>query len=258
MPRENETTTKRPIVLVTGASKGIGEATAIAFARAGYDVGVNFRFDAEGAARVVGRCETAGARALAINGDVGDAAAVEEVFEQCDALGEISCLVNNAGIIGGASPLADLSSQALNATFETNVFGPVYCMQAAIKRMRTDHGGHGGSIVNMSSVAATLGSPGEYVHYAGSKGAIETMTIGAGKELGPLGIRVNAIRVGTTATQMHEREGNPDRPAMVAAATPLKRIAQPTDIANAAVWLASPSAAFVSGTILTVAGGLTP
>ncbi len=134
----------------------------------------------------------------------------------------------------------------------------MYCLQEAVKRRRTDEGGSGGSSVNMSSVAATLGRHGEYVHYAASKAAVETLNIGAGKELGPIGVRVNAIRVGTTATEIHEREGNPNRPAMVAAATPLGRIAQPSDIAEAAVWLASSKAGFVSGTVLTVSGGLVP
>ena len=124
--------------------------------------------------------------------------------------------------------------------------------------MRTDRGGFGGAIVNLSSLAAVIGSPGEYVHYAASKAAVETLSVGAAKELGPLGIRVNAIRVGTTATGLHEREGNPGRPAAVAAVTPLGRIAQPADIANAALWLASENASFVSGTVLTVAGGLAP
>ena len=124
--------------------------------------------------------------------------------------------------------------------------------------MRSDRGGAGGAIINMSSIAAILGSPGEYVHYAASKGAVETMTIGAGKELGPLGIRVCAIRVGTTNTDLHVREGNAERPASVAAVTPLGRIAEPVDVAEAAVWLASPRAAFISGTVLTVAGGLLP
>ncbi|GHB50472.1 glucose-1-dehydrogenase [Pseudovibrio japonicus] len=247
------------IVLVTGASKGIGQATAVAFAKAGYNVCVNYHSDKSGADETVQRCRDLGARAIAIGANVADQEAVRQMFVTCDdSLGSATCLVNNAGIIGGASSLVDLDSAALVSTFQSNVFGMIYCMQEAAKRMRTDEGGLGGAIVNMSSVAAALGSPGEYVHYAASKGAVETLTIGAGKELGPLGIRVNAIRVGTTATDMHHREGNPDRPKMVAAATPLGRIAEPLDIAEAAVWLASSAAGFVSGTTLTVAGGLAP
>lgn len=245
-----------PIVLITGASKGIGAATAVAFAQAGYDVCVNFHSDKTGADDTVARCQAAGARAVAIKADVADRDAVQRMFEDCDAaLGPVRCLVNNAGIIGGSTSLESLTESALTSTFATNLFGAVYCLQEAIPRMRN---ASGGAIVNISSVAATAGSPGEYVHYAASKGALETLTIGAAKELGPQGIRVAAIRVGTSATDIHDREGNPDRPGMVAAMTPLGRIAQPDDIAEAAVWLASPKAKFVSGTVLTVAGGLSP
>lgn len=251
--------TQRPIVIVTGASKGIGAATALAFAEASWDICVNYQQDAEGAQRTVERCIEAGASAFACQADVADVDAVQGMFAACDAeLGPLACLVNNAGIIGGATTLPDLTPKALQDTFATNVFGTIYCLQEAARRMRVDQGGQGGSIINLSSIAATLGSPGEYVHYAASKGAVETLSIGAAKELGPLGIRVAAIRVGTTNTDLHAREGNPDRPAKVAAATPLGRIAEPRDIAEAALWLASAQAQFVSGTVLTVAGGLAP
>ena len=251
--------TDRPTALITGASKGIGAATALAFAKAGYDVCLNYHSDAAGAANTVARCEEVGARAFAVAANVADPAKVAEMFEACDrTLGPLACLVNNAGIIGGTAAVTEVSEETLSGTFATNVFGTVYCLQEAARRMRTDRGGAGGAIVNMSSIAAILGSPGEYVHYAASKGAVETLTIGAGKELGPLGIRVSAVRVGTTNTELHVREGNPERPASVAAVTPLGRIAEPADIAEAAVWLASNKAAFVSGTVLTIAGGLLP
>jgi len=220
---------------------------------------VNYHSDAEGASATAERCEAEGAKAIAVGADVSDRNAVKNLFRTCDELlGPIDCLVNNAGIIGGTSTLESLTEGALQATFATNLFGTIYCLQEAIERMASDRGGAGGSIVNMSSLAATLGSPGEYVHYAASKGAVETLTIGAGKELGSVGVRVNAIRVGTTATDIHAREGNPDRPGKVARATPLGRIAEPEDIADAAVWLASPMARFITGTILTVAGGIAP
>ena len=251
--------TDRPAVLVTGASKGIGAAVAIAFAREGYDIAVNYHRDADGAERTVQACEAFGTRAFAVRADVADRDAVTSMFVLCDErLGPLRCLVNNAGVIGGASTLEALRPNALHAVFATNVFGTVHCMQEAITRMSIKRSGPGGAIVNMSSLAATLGSPGEYVHYAATKGAVETLTIGAGKELGPHGIRVNAIRVGTTDTELHVREGSPDRPAAVAAATPLGRIARPDDIAAAVLWLASNGANFVTGTVLTVAGGLSP
>lgn len=253
------TLSAKMIALITGASKGIGAATALTFAKDGYDVCVNYKSDLKGAQQTVAQCEAEGVRAIAVQGDVADQDAVKAMFVTCDeALGPVTCLVNNAGIIGGSTSITDLKKETLYATFEANLFGSIYCLQEAAKRMRTDEGGAGGCVVNMSSVAASVGSPGEYIHYAASKGAVETMTIGAGKELGLVGVRVCAIRVGTTQTDMHQREGNPDRPAMIAAATPLGRIAQPTDIAEAAVWLASDKAGFVSGTILTVAGGLLP
>lgn len=247
----------RPIVLVTGASKGIGAATAALFAAEGYDVCINYLSDPEGAQGVADRCRALGARTALVQADVGRKPDVERMFAACDAaLGPVTCLINNVGIIGGASTLADLTESALAATFQTNVFGTIHCIQQAIPRMSRETGGAGGAIVNMSSVAATLGSPHEYVHYAASKGAIETLTIGAGKELAPLGIRVNAIRVGTTDTTMHATGGNPDRPAKIAAITPMGRIADPSDIAQAALWLASDRSGFVTGTVLTVAGGL--
>ncbi|SLN13406.1 Glucose 1-dehydrogenase 1 [Roseivivax jejudonensis] len=247
----------RPFVLVTGASKGIGAATALAFAKAGYDVCANYHRDDAGAAETVARCRGVGAGAFAVSANVAVRAEVLAMFDACDrTFGPLTCLVNNAGIIGGSAAVTEVSEEALTAAFATNVLGTVFCLQEAARRMRTDQGGVGGVIVNMSSVAAILGSPGEYVHYAASKGAVETLTIGAGKELRPLGIRVSAIRVGTTNTDLHAREGNPERPATVAAMTPLGRIAEPVDVAEAVVWLASPEAAFISGTVLTVAGGL--
>ncbi|MEM6465014.1 MAG: SDR family oxidoreductase [Pseudomonadota bacterium] len=249
----------RPIALITGASKGIGAETARLFAKADWDVCVNYHRDADGAAQTVSECQAHGVAAFACQADVSDPIAVAEMFSQCDTkLGPVSCVVNNAGIIGGASLLSQVTETNLQSAFGTNVFGTVYCLKEAVHRMRKDDGGQGGTIINMSSMAATLGSPGEYVHYAASKAAVETLTIGAAKELGPLGIRVAAIRVGTTATDIHEREGNPERPEKIAKATPLGRIAEPEDIGQAAVWLASEQAKFVSGTVLTVSGGFAP
>jgi NAD(P)-dependent dehydrogenase (short-subunit alcohol dehydrogenase family) len=247
----------KPIALITGASKGIGAATAMLFAENGFDVCINYLSDEDGAKHVARECEALGGQAITLKADISKASEVSEMFRMCDNdLGCLSCLVNNAGIIGHSSLLENLPLEALSQTFQTNVFGAVYCIQEAVKRMSTKHGGSGGTIVNMSSLAAVRGSANEYVHYAASKGAIESLTVGAGKELASSGIRVNAIRVGTTDTTIHAVNGNPDRVDKIAAMTPLGRIAFPVDIAQAALWLASDKSKFVTGTVLTVAGGL--
>jgi NAD(P)-dependent dehydrogenase (short-subunit alcohol dehydrogenase family) len=246
----------RPIALITGASHGIGGATARMLAAEGFDICVNYRSDHDAAARVVAECEGLGVRAVAVSADVGEYDDVQRLFAECDArLGRLACLVNNAGIIGTACRLEDLSPEVLATTFAVNTFGAFYCTQQAALRMSTRHGGAGGTIINMSSIAASLGSPNEYVHYAASKGAVESLTAGSGKELAPEGIRVNAIRVGTTNTRIHTEGGNPARPAKIAALTPMGRIAEPEDIARAVVWLASPGSGFVTGTTITVSGG---
>ena len=245
------------IALVTGGGRGIGAATALLAARAGYDVCVNYASDRSRAEQVVAACQASGVRADAIKADIGIEAEVVALFEACDqSLGAVDLLVNNAGIIGRASPVEDLDSAALKRTFEVNVFGSVYCAQQAIARMSTARGGKGGVIINLSSIAATLGSPGEYVHYAASKGAIDTFTIGLAKEVAAVGIRVNAIQAGTTDTEIHARSGNPDRPRMVAQSAPLGRVATPEDMAEAVLWLASDKASYATGTILRLGGGI--
>lgn len=245
------------IALITGASRGIGAATARLAAQAGYDVCVNFASDQASALNVVSECQSCGVRAIAVQADVGVSSDVDKMFETCDRnLGPISLLVNNAGIIGAATLLRDLPDAALQRTFEVNVFGSIYCARSAIQRMSRDLEGDGGVIINISSISATLGSPGEYVHYAASKGAIDTLTIGLSKEVGPQGIRVNAIHAGTTDTEIHKTAGNPERPAAVARAAPLGRVAIPNDIAEAVIWLASDKAGYATGAILRVGGGI--
>lgn len=249
----------RPLALVTGAGRGIGAATAIGAARAGHDVCIGYARDARSAEAVAERCRAEGVRALALRADVGEREAVRTLFARCEReLGVPSLLVNNAGVIGGTARLLDVAPATLERVFAVNVFGTLWCLQEAAARMARSQGGAGGTVVNLSSVAATLGSPGEYVHYAASKGAVESLTIGAGKELAAEGIRVVAVRAGTTATEMHSREGNPERPALAARAAPLGRVATAEEIADAVLFLASERARFVTGTVLTVAGGLAP
>lgn len=245
------------IAIITGGSRGIGAATAVKAAAAGYHVCFAYQSDETAANRVVAACKKAGTDALAVRADVSQERDVHKLFKTCDeAFGPVSLLVNNAGIVGQRTDLAGLTADALERTFAVNVFGAVYCAQAAARRMSTQFGGAGGVIINVSSMAARLGSPGEYVHYAASKGAIDSLTIGLSKELGPQGIRVNAVRSGTVDTDVHARDGNPDRPAMVAKTAPLGRVGSVDDIANAILWLASDEAGYATGAILDVTGGL--
>lgn len=245
------------VAIITGASRGIGRATALMAARQGYKVCINYREDADAARSVAAQCEAHKTPVTIFRADVANPQEVAALFMHCDeTLGTPDLLVNNAGVIGQASRLESLPEAALRATYDVNVFGPIYCAQQAIRRMSRAHGGAGGVIINLSSIAAVQGSPNEYVHYAASKAAIETLTMGLAKEVGPEGIRVNAIRAGTTDTEIHARSGNPDRPRMVAELAPLRRIATPDDIAEAIMWLASDRAGFASGAILSISGGL--
>ena len=242
------------VALITGAGRGIGAATARLAARDGYDVCVNYAADTASAEAVAEVCRGAGVRAVAVKADVASPGEVERLFRACDeALGPVRLLVNNAGVVGKASTVEDLPPDVLARTFAVNVFGTVFCAQQAVRRMS---GRGGGVIVNLSSIAATLGSPGEYVHYAASKGAVETFTIGLAKEVGRLGIRVNAVQAGTTDTEIHAAAGNPDRPAMVARTAPLGRVATPQDIAEAILWLASDKASYATGAVLRIGGGV--
>lgn len=245
------------IAIITGGSRGIGAATSRLAAKAGYDVCLTYATERDAADQVVAECQAHGARAIAVQADIAIPQQVDALFEACDrALGPATLLVNNAGIVGQTGPLVDLRDEALQSTFAINVFGTIYCAQQAIRRMAKSTGGDGGVIINVSSVAARLGSAGEYVHYAASKGAVDSLTIGLSKEVGPEGIRVNAIRAGTTNTELHGRMGNPDRPARIAQTAPLRRVAEPDDIAHAILWCASEEASFATGAILDISGGL--
>ncbi|MCY6381434.1 SDR family oxidoreductase [Hoeflea prorocentri] len=245
------------VAIITGAGRGIGAATAVLAARQGYDICINYVSDEKSASRVVKDCIKSGVRAIAVKADIASSAEVDRLFEACvRQLGAPTLLVNNAGIIGGVTTVEALSDAVLQRVFEVNVFGAFYCARAAIRGMSTQTGGKGGVIVNISSLAATLGSPGEYVHYAASKAAIDAMTIGLSKEVGRHGIRVNAVQAGTVETDIHRTEGNPHRPVQTAKASPLGRAGTPKDIAEAVLWLASEKAGYATGTVLRVAGGL--
>ena len=242
----------RGLMLITGGSRGIGAACARRAARAGYDVCVNYaQRDAEAEA-VAAECRALGARALSVRADVANEADVERLFATaCDALGPLACLVNNAGIVGPLARLDTFSAERVRRIFEINVLGAFCCAREAVRRMSTRHGGRGGAIINISSMAATLGGPDEYIDYAASKGAIDTLTIGLGKEVAREGIRVNAVRPGLIETEIHQ----PGRIARLAPATPLGRGGTPDEVAALVLWLASADASYVTASIVSCAGG---
>ncbi len=244
------------VVLITGGSRGIGAAVARLAARGGYSVGVNYNKDAAAAASVVAEVEKAGQHAVAVQATVSDEAQVAELFAKVTkALGPITALVNNAGITGGKAEVRSLDTVTLQRVFETNVYGPFYCAREAINRMSLSSGGQGGSIVNISSVAAVMGAGGERVHYAASKGAIDAFTLGLGRELGKEGIRVNAVRPGLIDTDMNRSAEDPDRLARIGPTVPMGRTGTAEEIAEAVIWLMSDAARYVTGHVLTVSGG---
>ncbi|AFZ66443.1 SDR family oxidoreductase [Deinococcus peraridilitoris] len=244
------------VLIVTGASRGIGAATARLAAMAGYHVGVNYRNDEAAAREVVAQIERTGGQALAVRGDVSDEGNVAHLFELVGATyGPVSALVNNAGMLERQARVDELDAARLRRVLGTNVIGSFLCAGEAVRRMSTRHGGSGGVIVNVSSRAAVLGSPGEYVDYAASKGAIDTLTVGLAREVAGEGIRVNSVRPGIIDTSIHASGGEPGRVARVAPSVPLGRGGTPEEVARAIVWLLSDEASYVTGTILDVSGG---
>lgn len=244
------------ILLITGASRGIGASTALLASRKGYQVCINYRNNTEMAQMLVDKIRHAGGHALAIQADVSDEKQVMALFNKLDdTMGPVTALVNNAAILETQMSLENITAARLLRVFQTNVFGSFLCAREAIRRMSTRHGGKGGSIVNVSSAASRLGSPHEYIDYAASKGAIDSMTIGLSKEVAEQGIRVNAVRPGFIYTEMHADGGEPGRVDRVKDSVPMKRGGQPEEVARAILWLLSEDASYTTGSFIEVSGG---
>jgi len=246
----------RRVLLITGAGRGIGAATARLAAARGYDVAVNFASNAKAAEAVVADAERAGARAVAIQSDVVQEAEVERRFAETERrLGPLWGLVNNAGIVGRASRLDAADAATIKAVIEINVLGAFRCARATVRRLSTAHGGKGGAIVNVSSGAATLGSPGDFIWYAASKAAVDTLTIGLAREVAREGIRVNAVAPGLVDTEIHDTTGIPDRVETMSPNVPLGRAGTAQEIAETILFLLSDASSYVTGAVLRVAGG---
>jgi NAD(P)-dependent dehydrogenase (short-subunit alcohol dehydrogenase family) len=243
------------VVVITGASRGIGAATARLFAQRGWAVCVGYRTDADAARRVVEECSAVGATAISIPVDVSLPEAVASFFEKADSLGAVRALVNNAGIVDRRARVDEMTVDRLRRMFTVNAMGPFLCAGEAVRRMSTRHGGAGGAIVNVSSAATRLGSPGQYVDYAASKAGVDTMTIGLAKEVALEGIRVNAVRPGLIETEIHASGGEPDRVERLRHEIPMQRGGRPDEVANAIAWLCSSEASYVTGALIDVSGG---
>ncbi|APU13752.1 MULTISPECIES: SDR family oxidoreductase [Actinoalloteichus] len=245
------------VTIVTGGGRGIGAATARRLGEAGHRVCVGYRQDSRSAFEVVAAVERHGQAACAVRVDTSIEKDVERLFDEATAiLGPVTGLVNNAGVTSTVGPLAELDPAALRRVLDVNVTGVILCARRAVRDMSTERGGRGGVIVNISSAAATLGSPGEYVHYAAAKAAVDAFTLGLAKEVATSGIRVNAVAPGTVHTEIHASSGVPDRADRVAARIPMGRAGRPAEIATTVEWFFTEGASYVTGAVLRVAGGL--
>ncbi len=244
------------IAIITGSSRGIGAATARLLGESGYQVCVNYRSNESAAMKVVADLESSDVKAIAVQGDVSDESDVVRLFKTVDQeLGQLTALVNNAGIVLPQTRVENMDASRINRMLTTNVTGYFLCCREAIRRMSNKRGGNGGSIVNVSSAAARVGSAGEYIDYAASKGAIDTLTRGLALEVADEGIRVNCVRPGFIYTEMHADGGEPNRVDRLAETIPLKRGGTPQEVANAIRWLLSEEASYATGTFIDVAGG---
>ena len=243
-------------LLITGGSRGIGAATALRAAAQGWDVAVNYTRDAAAAQQVAAAVRALGRQAWVLQADVGDEAQVLAMFEALDRTAPVLCgLVNNAGVVDRAARVEAMDGARLQRMFAVNVLGTFWCAREAVKRMSTRHGGTGGAIVNLSSAAARLGAPGQYVDYAAAKGAVDVFTLGLAKEVATEGVRVNAVRPGIIETDIHASGGQPDRAAQMAPLVPMQRAGSADEVARAIVWLLSDEASYTTGSVLDVTGG---
>jgi NAD(P)-dependent dehydrogenase (short-subunit alcohol dehydrogenase family) len=243
-------------LIVTGASRGIGAATARLAGQRGYAVAVNFNRGEAEAKKVAKEIVDAGGRARHLHADVSREADILALFHTAEReFGPITALVNNAGVTGGFARVENVTTDAIERALSVNVTGAILCAREAVRRMSTRHGGSGGAIVNISSIAARTGAPGEWVHYAAAKGAIDTFTVGLAREVAAEGIRVNAVKPGLVDTEIHAASGEPGRLQRLMGSIPLNRAGQPSEIAEAVLWLLSPAASYVTGSILEIGGG---
>ena len=252
----NEGTRHAGVLLVTGGGRGIGAATARMAARQGWSVAVNYARDSLAADEVVRAIRAEGGQAMSVQADVSDEAQVVTLFERIDArFGRLTGLVNNAGVVDVSARVDQMDAQRLHRMFDINVIGSMLCAREAVRRMSTLHGGEGGAIVNVSSAASRLGSPGQYVDYAAAKGAIDAFTIGLAKEVAAEGIRVNAVRPGLIETDIHASGGLPNRVRDLAHTVPMQRGGTADEVAQAIVWLLSPAASYTTMTLMDISGG---